>query len=582
MAIFVVQKFVFMGINSAYGGEIGVGDWLSVVWHGLRLDMVQTCYLMIVPILVCLVGSFFRTFPLRRVLCFWYVPLSFVLALTFLADAVLYNFWGAKLDVADLMYAKNPKDMLASLSWGVLLGMFVVLALVVMGQYLLFRRLTPTYLDKPFRRWGTLPIYVIMLGVDVLGMRGGLQESTANPSYAYFSNNQFLNHAALNPLFNMIHSMSKGEDLENQFVFFDEKELAEIVNPMFQSGDDISDTLLVTNKPNIILLIWEGGGSLFTENDTIAPNFVNLRSEGVYFSNLYANNFRTDRGLVSLLNGWPALPTTSVMKMSGKCKALPSLAKNLKAKGYHSAFYYGGDIDFTNMRGYLFETGYDQVYGGDHYADIPVRSKWGIDDEYLLQTIPGDLPPEPFFASCLTLSSHEPWEVPFYRLEDAKANAFAYTDSCLAQLVETLKSMPLWKNLLLIIVPDHGVAAKGYKPSDIAVSLIPMLWLGGAVQGGKVVDRMMNQSDVAATLLCQLGLDVSPFPFSRNVISLRYKPAVLMHAYKNGFNLIDTLGYSQFGIVNDSLMPNGALHSAQAERDAQALLQLIYTRTAEL
>ena len=45
---------------------------------------------------------------------------------------------------------------------------------------------------------------------------------------------------------------------------------------------------------------------------------------------------------------------------------------------------------------------------------------------------------------------------------------------------------------------------------------IPLLWLGGAVKQPMQVDKIMNQTDLAATLLGQLGLEHTAFTFSRN------------------------------------------------------------------
>lgn len=582
LAVFMLQKVLFMVINLQCGADLGLGDWLSVVWHGLRLDMVMACYFITVPILVCLVAQFFNKFHLRAVMAVWFLLFSLVLAVAFLADAVLYSFWGAKLDVADFVYAKNPKDMLASLSgWMVVLA-FAGVAMLAVLQFLLFFKVTPKQSDRVRNKWLYSLMMLVLMGLTCVGLRGGVTESTANPSYAYFSNNQYLNHAALNPLFNIIHSSFKGEDLAKEFDFYDDKKLAEVRAEVFASGDDVADSLLTTQRPNILLLIWEGGGSLFLENDEVAPGFGRLRKEGVYFSNMYANNFRTDRGLVSILNGWPGLPTTSVMKMSGKCKSLPSLAKVLRGEGYHSVFCYGGDIDFTNMRGYLYETGYDKVLGGEHYEWAPVDSKWGVDDEYLLQNAKEQLPEGRFFATFLTLSSHEPWQVPYHRLEDEKSNSFAYTDSCIYRFVKDLKASPLWDNLLLIIVPDHGVAWKDHGPSDVAVAKIPMLWLGGAVRGNDEVDRLMNQSDIVATLLRQMGIGTKDFVFSRNALSSQCPPTMVTHAYKNGLNFIDSCGSARYGIVDGQVMLSGKEHSKFTKVFAQGYLQDVYTETGRL
>ena len=43
---------------------------------------------------------------------------------------------------------------------------------------------------------------------------------------------------------------------------------------------------------------------------------------------------------------------------------------------------------------------------------------------------------EPFLKLVQTSSSHEPFEVPFHRLDDKVLNSFAYADSCVGDFVK--------------------------------------------------------------------------------------------------------------------------------------------------
>ena len=93
----------------------------------------------------------------------------------------------------------------------------------------------------------------------------------------------------------------------------------------------------------------------------IAPNLDSISREGVLFTNFYANSFRTDRGLVAVLSGYPAQPTTSIMKYPRKTQSLPAIASALAENGYTPQYYYGGDADFTNMRSYLMASGFERI-----------------------------------------------------------------------------------------------------------------------------------------------------------------------------------------------------------------------------
>ena len=74
----------------------------------------------------------------------------------------------------------------------------------------------------------------------------------------------------------------------------------------------------------------------------VTPNLNKLSEEGIFFRNFYANSFRTDRGLVSIISGYPAQPSTSIMKFAEKVEHLPSIPKAMKREGYDLKYYYGG------------------------------------------------------------------------------------------------------------------------------------------------------------------------------------------------------------------------------------------------
>ncbi len=583
LVVFVVEKVLFMLVNLSHSDGAPLGSCAAVLLHGLKLDSVTACYLLVVPLLVIVVSCFLRHMALRRVMKPYYWFAAVLMALVFVADVVLYHFWGAKIDANDLIYAAKPKDMLASVAWwSIPIGVLVIGVLCWFFQWLL-SRVTEEHLEPLRRKWHAL-LFLPLAGLLFLGMRGSVTQSTANPSFAYFSQHAFCNHAALNPLFNMIHSLFKTEDLEHEFDMMPHDEAEALVAPCFVPDGSLTDTLLTTQRPDVLLVIWEGGGWDMVMNDSVAPNLMRFASEGVSFTHCQSNNFRTDRGVVSVLNGWQGLPTTSLMKMTDKCRKLPSLASALAAEGYRTRFVYGGDIDFTNMRCYLRETGFQTVVGSEDFPDSRRESNWGAPDAYTLRPEVFDFA-SPSFNVVLTLSSHEPWQVPMRRLADDRKNSFAYTDSCLGVFIDSLRTLPQWQRLLVIIVPDHGVPVfSGQSTGDARVAHVPMVWIGGAVRGHCEIDRLMNQSDLAATLLAQMGMDAGRFILSRNVLSASFggRRPFAMHAFKNGCNLIDESGVTRFDCVDRTSAPVQGAPDADADRFVIALLQYIYHHTAQL
>lgn len=589
--IFVTQKIIFMLINMGHADGAPFWSCVASLWHGLRLDIVSACYIIIVPALVMFISFFFKKFPLRKVLTPYYVIAAFLMALIFLADTILYFFWDAKLDAGELIYVDKPKEMFASLNWWTVIIMLALLGGVTWHYLRRLRHATTEYLDAPDTRWSSL-IFIPVAGLVFLGMRGSVTQSTANPSFAYFSEYQFCNHSALNPFFNMFRSMFKTVDFEHEFELMDSAESEAAIAPGYQFDASITDTLLNNERPDILLVIWEGGGWDMVMNDSVGPNITRFAAEGVNFRHCYANSFRTDRGVVSYLSGWMGMPTTSLMKMADVCRKLPGLAEKLSAEGYATRFVYGGDIDYTNMRGYLLETGFTTVDGSSYFPNAMRESSWGAYDEnVLLPSVLGYSHERAKDSTkhrldvVLTLSSHEPWIVPMKRLADEHKNAFAYTDSCLGVFIDSLRAMPVWDNLLVIIMPDHGVPT--YNSESLAeptLAHIPMVWIGGAVREHRNIDYIVNQSDMVSTLLAQMGLDAKEFIFSRNVLSKSYAEGYkyALHSFKNGCNLIDSTGVVRLDCVD---LSTTTVEGNPPERNSffvKALLQYIYQHTGRL
>ncbi len=577
--IFFTQKIVFMLFNMGLADGAPFWSCVASLWHGLRLDITTACYLSILPTLAVLVSCFCRKFPLRRVMIPYYWLVAVVISIAFLADTILYFFWGAKLDANELLYVAKPKDMLASLPvWQAVLA-FALMAVVAYHYFRRQRHATPALLEAPRRPAAALWI-LPLAGLIFLGMRGGVSQSTANPSYAYFSQYKFCNHAALNPTFNILHSLFKVQDLEKEFNNFSDEEVRTFLGDAYEFDQRLTDTLFSITRPNILLLIWEGGGVAMVGSDSVAPCFQSLRREGLYFSRCYANSFRTDRGILSILSGWPGMPTLSLIKRTDLCRSLPSMASSLRSEGYATYLTYGGDIDYAHMRLYFTETGFSFVRGSHYFPANQNTSAWGVHDQYVLGSVV--IPDErPFFSTVLTLSSHEPWEVPMQRLADPRMNSFAYTDSCLGAFVDQLKATPLWDSLLVVILPDHGIIYPGvHSTADLRVSHIPMLWTGGALTKYGEVDKLMNQSDLSATLLAQMGIRMDQFRFSRNVFSPSFdtRPAFAFHADKNGVTLIQSDGSWVYDCVSRTLQP-----ASDSQRCfVEAAMQELYRVTAAL
>ena len=587
LLIFVCQKPLFMLYNSAAEKGVAFGDYLQVMWHGLSLDAAVCGYLVAVPFLLILVSVWFHKIPLRKLLLPYYAVIALLVAVVFVVDMGLYPFWGFKLDASIFLYLDSPEEAMASVSIGFLLiRVLLMLVLSVLLAWLMLK-VTPRKVEAVKNRLLATLIMLLIGGVLFVIIRGGVTESTSNVGQVYFSNNQFLNHSAVNPAFSLLSSMGKSKDFASEFDFFEEEKRAELFSGLYPvtDGDSIVQ-VLNTNRPNVLLILMEGFGGVFIEPlgglPDVAPHLNRLSEEGVFFTNCYANSFRTDRGTVCTLSGYLGLPTASVMKIPVKSRTLPAISEEMLKAGYATDFLYGGDINFTNMKSYLLSKGYQKLTADTDFSLAERTSNvWGVNDDitadWLLKQLKERTGEGRWFTTYLTLSSHEPFDVPYNRLEDKIPNAFAYTDECLGKLIDGLKQSEIWKDLLIICIPDHGNCyPQGSVDRGGEYSKIPMLWLGGAVKEPMKIDKLMNQSDLAATLLAQLGLDHSLFTFSRNILGSDYVYPFAFHTSGGTFAFRDSTGVTGYDTKANSVSYEEPSPSMERLEKGKAILQSVY------
>lgn len=587
LLIFILQKPLFMLYNGSIEKGFGFADYMQVMVHGASLDAATAGYLTAFPFLLVLISIWFRKFPLKKILYGYYILAAALISIIFVVDMALYTFWGFKLDASVFLYIDSPKEALASVSVGfILLRVLAILLLIALNSWVLLK-ITPSVLTATRKRIAGTAGMLLLGGVLFIIIRGGVTESTSNIGQVYFSNEPFLNHSAVNPDFSLLSSMGKSQDFASEFNFFDEEKRAALFDGLYPTTDgDSIIQVLNTKRPNILIILMEGFGGAFVEPlgglPDVTPHFNRLSKEGVFFTNCYANSFRTDRGTVCTFSGYLGLPTASVMKIPAKSRTLPAIAEGLSKAGYKTDFLYGGDINFTNMKSYLLSTGYQRLTANTDFSLAEQTSNaWGVNDditfEYLYNQLRNRKEEGPWHTAFLTLSSHEPFEVPYHRLEDKIPNAFAYTDECLGKFIDRLKQTPAWKDLLVICLPDHGF----YYPREGSNAMprfyhIPLLWLGGAVKQPMQVDKIMNQTDLAATLLGQLGLEHTAFTFSRNVLGSDYKYPFAFYSFNNGFSFRDSTGVTVFDNNSGSILFDEPEADESRLDEGKAILQTVY------
>lgn len=579
LLFFLVAKIGFMLYHHG-GHDFTFTDMLQVLGHGLSLDLSTSLYILIIPFLLTILSLWINLS--RWIFRGYYIIIAIILSLVFVTDTSLYEFWLFKLDASCLQYLETPTEAMASVSMVYILFRIICVLVIATLFYWIYDKLTTQSqkLTVQSQKLIATLVAILLIPLIIIGIRGGLDESTTNIGQVYFSQNQFLNHSAVNPVFSFIASFEKTASNNVSYRFMDDDECQHIVSELYHTQSIGSDTLLTTQTPNIIVILLESCGGQFTEisgRTDITPNLNRLAREGIYFTNCYANSWRTDRGIVCTLSGYPSFPTISVMKIPSKSRTLPNIARTLQdERGYTTHYLYGGDINFTNMRSYLVSGGFAALtWKNDYTKDEQETAKWGVRDDITFETLYQltTTMSQPYLIGYSTLSSHSPWDVPIHHFDDEVLNAFYYLDQCVGNFIERLRKSDAWDHTLVVMLPDHGIVYNGLDESNPLLNHIPMIWVGGAVKAPKRIEQICNQTDLPATLLGQLGINHDTYTFSRDVLSKTYTKPVAIHTYDDGFTMTDSVSFVNYDFISDRVIIEQGKKNPQLLLWGRAILQ---------
>ncbi|TAF21189.1 MAG: LTA synthase family protein, partial [Verrucomicrobia bacterium] len=283
-------------------------------------------------------------------------------------------------------------------------------------------------------------------------------------------------------------------------------------------------------------------GSSEYQPKNLTPNLDRLSRESLWFSRCYAGGTRTVRGMEALSLSIPPIPGQSVLRRAG-CENLTTLGSVLQAKGYETAFLYGGDGFFDNMNYFFEANGYDIV-------DLPRQlgrgkqptfaNAWGACDEdaftwSLEEADRAHAAGKPFHHFVMTTSNHRPYTWPAGKIDAGlvgREGGVAYTDYAIGAFLKAAQTKPWFKDTIFVIVADHCASVAGKRELEVRKYEIPLfIWSPGNIAPRKF-DTMMSQIDVAPTVLGLLGVDYLSRFVGTDALAASYRPRAFISNYQ--------------------------------------------------
>ena len=199
---------------------------------------------------------------------------------------------------------------------------------------------------------------------------------------------------------------------EENYPFLHEEITNDVLSPFFTPQE---------TPPNVVIILVEGLGRAFTNDGAYLGNFTpfltDLAEDSMYWKNFLSQGGRTFAVLPSLLGSLP-FAENGFLEMGENMPEQLSLLNILKANGYRTSFYYGGDAEFDNMDMYLKANKVDEIRDEETfpkgYKKLPMNNgfSWGYNDNeiyrYFLNST-GEKATQPKLSVLLTVATHSPF-----------------------------------------------------------------------------------------------------------------------------------------------------------------------------
>ncbi|MVZ64384.1 sulfatase-like hydrolase/transferase [Sphingobacterium sp. DK4209] len=559
LLICFIDRLIFISSFYEKIGGSKIKEILRMFYHGLSLDFSTVAYISALPFVIYSLVSFIPKWKIgRKWLDIYTLVLIVVFFVVSFINVNVYREWGDKISkrAIDAFFASPSGAVASAESTPIFFPILGMIVGIVLFYYIYKRLFKEVHFGHIKSKWGL--IFRLLIGAAIIFtfIRGGYGRATLNPSKAYYSEEAFNNHAAVSTQWALLRDYFKSSTLKKSpYNYFPESEdLSNYIKPAIANNPDSAINVLTTQRPNIVLVLLEGFVGDLVESmggeKGITPHMESFIKEGVFFDKIYSASDRSDKGVIGTFSAFPAQGPESVIKYIAKHENMYAFMQELDSAGYHNSFYHGGQSEFYNVKSYMLTHGVERVVDNANFSPAEERVSWGVTDEVVLNRMIKDLRKEetPFYSSIFTLVNHEPFQLKGnYKFgSDNNANKFRstayYTDSVLYDFVEKAKKEAWYKNTLFIFIADHGhrLPAEKYEISHPNRFHIPLLLFGEVLKPefiGKKISRIGNQTDLATTLLHQLGLPTEHFHWSRDLFNPT-TPQVAFYNSKDAFGII--------------------------------------------
>lgn len=228
----------------------------------------------------------------------------------------------------------------------------------------------------------------------------------------------------------------------------------------------------LSSKPfNVILISMESVGNVsrYHAGESMMPYFEKLTDQGVYFENGYAPYPLTMKSLFSVFTGqYPSADQRVIGELNPDIN-IQTLSEYVHEIKYRTAMIHGSYFRYQLKSEFFKKRGFDVMIDADQLkSEYDLINSWGVSDtavyQQALNWIAGE--DRPFFLTLLPLFAHHPYDSPensasklkFEPMIERYHKALQHRDEELKYFIESLRSMNVLSDTLIVVFGDHGEA----------------------------------------------------------------------------------------------------------------------------
>lgn len=577
LVLFSISRWLIYLFNLDFFHHLNLGQALRLYGCGMRFDLVVIAYANFPVILYyCLPSKLIYNKILQKIVDIYFIFANSVIILFNMIDVIYFRFIGKRMTSEFFQFFGNSDENIWPIVGQVFVDYWFMLVLTILFVLLLIVGTQRTRLKPPtegvtrpwyFTQWISLLVFAALTPI---ACRGGLQAKPVNMMTALkYADSQNV-PLVLNTPFTIVRS-STGQALrEVRYYEPEDMEFSPIhlgtESNRFVAGDSLG------YRPNVVYLVLESFGqeviSYYNPDRRYAltPFLDALLSQSLTFDGR-ANGRRSIESLPSLLSGLPSLMDIDFTSSPYCNNRVDGLGNALKAHGYHTSMFHGGNNGTMNFDVYSQAAGFDTYYGRNEYGnDADFDGRWGIfDGPFLQYCLHGlDTLPQPFATLVYTLSSHHPYLLPkgFELPKEAYLwsgfeKTVYYADCALRDFFHEASQHPWYDSTLFVITADHANTEHYLSEySNIwGMYSIPIAFYMPSRIPARRCPEIAQQTDLNVSILSALGLNDTVFSFGRNVFdSLTEQNSIAYinqtYQYSNGLYLVQSDGDHTIGVFN--------------------------------